>query len=378
MKRIAILGSTGSIGRNALAIVENHPQEFIVTALAAQENIDLLESQAKKFHPKIIALYNKDKALELQKRLPHITVLGGMEGLCAVAAYHENDLVLSAIAGTHGLAPTVAAIEAKKNVALANKEALVSGGEFVTQLAKKQGVTIIPVDSEHSAIFQCLKNEPNENVRRIVLTASGGPFLTYSDELLRTVNIEQALKHPNWKMGPKITVDCSTLMNKGLEVIEAHWLFNLPLNQIEVIIHPQSIIHCLVEYIDGSMLAQLNDHDMKIPIQYAMTYPERRQGLLAPFDFLKNQTLQFFLPDTKKFRCLQLAFDAIVSGRSMPCFMNAANEVLVNRFINNQISWMEISTKLDNLMSKHICTTLSNLDDILNMDKEARLIATCA
>lgn len=378
MKRIAILGSTGSIGRNALAIVENHPQEFTITALAAQENIDLLEAQAKKFHPKIVALYNKDKALELQKRLPHLTVLGGMEGLCAVASHEDSDLVLSAIAGTHGLTPTVAALQAKKNVALANKEALVSGGEFVTRLAKQQGVSIIPVDSEHSAIFQCLKNESIENVRRIVLTASGGPFRTYSDEALQNVNIDQALKHPNWKMGPKVTVDCSTLMNKGLEVIEAHWLFNLPLEQIEVIIHPQSIIHCLVEYIDGSMLAQLNDPDMKIPIQYAMTYPERRQGMLAPFDFLKNQTLQFFLPDMKKFRCLQLAFDAIVSGRSMPCFMNAANEVLVNRFIKNQISWVEISAKLDSLMSQHTCTTLSNLDDILNMDKEARLLATCA
>lgn len=378
MRRIAILGSTGSIGRNALEIVAYHPEKFCVTALAAQGNIDLIEAQARKFQPKIVALFEEDKALELQKRLPGMRVVGGIDGLCEAAAYEESDLVISAIAGTQGLTPTVAAIKAKKNVALANKEVLVSGGEYVTKLAKELGVAIIPVDSEHSAIFQCLKDEPASNVRRMILTASGGPFRTYSEEALQNITVDQALAHPNWKMGPKVTIDCSTLMNKGLEVIEAHWLFQVPVEQIEVIIHPQSLIHCMVEYIDGSMLAQLNDPDMKIPIQYAMTYPERKQGLLAPFDFLKNQTLQFFLPDTNKFRCLQLAFDALASGKSMPCFMNAANEVLVNRFMSKQISWAEISTKLDSLMSKHVCTTLSNLDDILNMDKEARLQAASA
>jgi len=375
MKRIAILGSTGSIGCNALEVARHLPEDFTISVLVANQNADLLEKQAKEFRPKIVALFDKEKALELQKKLPGIEVLGGMEGILAAAAYDESDIVLSAIAGTMGLAPTVAAIQAGKTIALANKEALVSGGQLVTSLAKQKKVSIIPIDSEHSAIFQCLNGEEKKNVRRIILTASGGPFRDYDDTQLEKVSIKHALEHPTWKMGPKVTIDCSTLMNKGLEVIETHWLFDVPIDQIEVVIHPQSVIHSMIEYCDGSMLAQMSQSDMRVPIQYAMTYPQRKKGLIPPFDFLKNQTLQFYYPNNERFRCLRLAYDAIKQGKSLPCYMNAANEVLVGRFLENQISWKEISSKLEHLMQKHQPIHLPCLDDILCLDKEARLEA---
>lgn len=372
MKIITILGSTGSIGCNALAVARHLPAQFCVKALAAKSNIDLLEKQAREFHPELVAVYDKGKALELQRRLPHIEVVGGMEGLEAAASFASVSLVVSAIAGTLGLTPTVAAIRAGKDIALANKEALISGGALVMALVKEKGISLIPIDSEHSALFQCLKGEPPQRVRRLILTASGGPFRSFTAEQLAAATVDQALCHPTWKMGPKITVDCSTLMNKGLEVIEAHWLFNVPLSQIEVVIHPQSLIHSMVEFIDGSMIAQINETDMRVPIQYAMTYPERHPGLIKPFDFTKHSSLTFSPPDMQKFSCLRLAYQAIQKGGSLPCYMNAANEVLVERCLKKEIAWIEISQILEALMERHSIIPADALETILAIDAEAR------
>jgi len=372
MKQIAILGSTGSIGRNALNVARHLKSRFRIVALAARGNIDLLEQQAREFQPLIIGVYDPVKARELQKRLPHQTVVAGMEGLKAVAVCQEAEMVISAIAGTLGLQPTIEAILAGKNIGLANKEALVSGGSLVMRLVKERRVQLIPIDSEHSAIFQCLKGEKQSAVNRIVLTSSGGPFRTWVDEQLLGVTVEQALNHPTWKMGPKVTIDSSTLMNKGLEVIEAYWLFNVALDKIEVIIHPQSIIHSLVEFRDNSMLAQMGVPNMIVPIQYAMTYPDRALGLLEPFDFVKHEKLEFFKPDMNKFRCLALSYEAIRQGGSMPCYMNAANEVLVQRFLAGEISWSEISHQLECLMSSHQVQQINTLEDVLAVDNQAR------
>ncbi len=372
MKRIVILGSTGSIGESTLQVARHLPEEIKVVGLAARSSIDLLEKQAREFHPEIIAVYDQDKAIELQKRLPHITVLGGMQGLEAVAAFAQADFVVSAMTGTLGLIPTVTAIKAGKDIGLANKEALISGGSLVMSLVREKGVNLIPIDSEHSAIFQCLKGEKSSNVHRIVLTASGGPFRNFTDEQLEHVDASQALAHPTWRMGPKITVDCSTLMNKGLEMIEAHWLFNVPPDKIEIIIHPQSIIHSLVEFVDNSMLAQMSIPNMLVPIQYALTYPKRLSGCWQYFDFTKHATLQFLAPDVEKFRCLALASAALKEGKSLSCYMNAANEILVNRFLEKKISWKEIGVKLEKLMLQHKAININSLDDVIAVDGLAR------
>lgn len=373
MKRVAILGSTGSIGLSTLKVISHlGPSHFQVAALAAHSNIDLLEQQAKEFAPTLIAVYDKDKARQLQARLPHITVLGGMEGVEAVASYDKADFVVSAMTGTLGLLPTIAAIRAGKNIGLANKESLVSGGEIVMALAQRHGVRILPIDSEHSALFQCLNGEDPKTIRRLVLTASGGPFRTLSDEQLQSITPERALQHPTWVMGPKVTIDSSTLMNKGLEVIEAHWLFDVPVDKIEVVVHPQSIIHSLIEFVDLSMMAQMGVPSMITPIQYALTYPQRLPGLLQPFDFMKNGTLQFLSPDTGRFRCLSLAYQALRSGGSLPCFMNAANEVLVQRFLTKQIAWPQIAAKLERLMEAHPRHAIHSIDDVLAVDHQAR------
>ncbi len=372
MKRIAILGSTGSIGQNALKVARHLGSDIQVVAIAARENIELLEEQAREFAPRLIAVYNADKALELQRRLPGQTILSGMEGLLAVASHPEADMVISAMAGTVGLQPTIEAIRAGKDVGLANKEALVSGGALIMQLVAEKGVKLLPIDSEHSAIFQCLKNEPARSVRRIILTSSGGPFRTWTDQQLENVTIEQALNHPTWKMGPKVTIDSSTLMNKGLEVIEAYWLFGVDLDQIDVVVHPQSIIHSLVEFSDYSMLAQMGEPSMIVPIQYAMTYPDRQPGLLKPFDFVKNSKLEFSVPNKHTFRCLALAYEALRQGGSLPCYMNAANEVLVERFLKGEISWKEIGIQLEVLMNRHAVVAIDSLDIILAVDALAR------
>ncbi len=381
MKRIAIIGSTGSIGESTLAVARHLGSDKIkVVALAGNRNIDLLEKQIAEFHPSIVAVGDKAKALQLQARLPDgkTRVLGGMEGIVAAATDRDVDFVVSALSGTAGLAPTVAAIKAKKGIGLANKEALVSGGSLIMSLVKENGVPLIPIDSEHSALFQCLNGENLNRVNRLILTASGGPFRSWPVEQLRQITIDQALAHPNWKMGPKITIDCSTLMNKGLEAIEAHWLFDMPYHKIEVVIHPQSIIHSMVEFADASMKAQMSVPTMLIPIQYALTYPERAPGLIKPFDFTKNGTLEFHAPDLDKFRCLQLSFNAVRVGKSLPCYMNAANEVLVHRFLTKQISWLEIGEKLENLMEAHQAVKSDSLDHILSIDQQARKEASLA
>ena len=372
MKRIAILGSTGSIGTSTLAVIRHLKSQFKITALAAHQNIDLLEEQAREFNPLLIAVYDINKAIELQRRLPHIKVLSGMEGICEVAAFSDIDTVISAMTGARGLVPTVKAIEAGKDIGLANKEALVAGGSLIMRLVKKYGVNLIPIDSEHSAIFQCLKGEREESIHRIILTTSGGPFRNFKQEQLNEVTIEQALNHPNWKMGPKITIDSSTLMNKGLEVIEAYWLFGVNLDQIEVVVQPQSLIHSLVEYKDGSIIAQMSEPNMMGPIQFALTYPERCPANFEYFDFTKHTVLEFFKPNLDLFRCLGLAYEAIRQGGSLPCYMNAANEVLVQKFLSKEISWREIANQLERLMNQHKVQPIDSLESILEIDAQAR------
>ncbi|MEM8727883.1 MAG: 1-deoxy-D-xylulose-5-phosphate reductoisomerase [Chlamydiota bacterium] len=374
MKKIAILGSTGSIGRNVLAVSEHLGIE--VVALAAHSNIDLLEKQARERRPKCIAIFDKRQAVALQKRLPEISVLAGMEGLTAVATIAEADAVISSIVGAKGILPTLKAIEAGKTIGLANKEVLIAAGELMMSSAKKQGVDILPIDSEHSAIFQCLQGECPAGVRRLILTASGGPFKDYSLERLKSITPSAALNHPTWKMGKKVTIDSSTLMNKGLEVIEAKFLFNMPVEKIDVIVHPQSIIHSLVEFIDGSLLSQLGERDMKIPIQYALTYPKREKGIVPCFDFEKYSKLEFSSPNSEKFPCLALAYEAAKRGGTLPCFMNAANEVLVDRFLKGEIGWIEIGKRLETLMGTHRVLPQESFETLLEVDQEARRMAT--
>ncbi|MBA3957583.1 MAG: 1-deoxy-D-xylulose-5-phosphate reductoisomerase [Parachlamydiaceae bacterium] len=376
MKKLAILGSTGSIGKNSLAVAKHLGKDHVqIVALAARSNIDLLEQQAKEFSPQLVAVHDPKQAQELQRRIPHIPVIGGMEGLEAVATHSNANLVISAISGAIGLSPTIAAIKAKKNIGFANKEVLVSGGAYVMSLVKEHGIELIPIDSELTAIFQCIKGEPSKRVKRILITASGGPFRNHTAEQLKTVTVDQALNHPNYRMGPKVTIDSSTLMNKGLEMIEAHWLFQVPLEKIEIVVHPQQIIHGMVEFIDSSMLAQMCDPDMLVPIQYAITYPERLTGCLSAFDFTKHHTLQFAVPDLDKFRCLKIAYESLRRGGSATSYMNAANEVLVGRFLNREIPWSAIAGTLENLMNRHAVTPITSLQDILEADQTARLEA---
>lgn len=374
-KRLALLGSTGSIGKSTLRVVRHLPEDLEITALAAKSNIDELYSQALEFSPKLIAVFDSDQALLLQKKLPQIPVLGGMEGLKAVASFEGADFAMLAMTGSAGLLPAVAAIEARKQIGLANKEILVCGGEWISALAKQYGVELIPVDSEHCALHQCLKGGQKSAVRRLILTASGGALRDKSLEELKRVTVQEALAHPNWQMGAKVTIDCTTLMNKGLEMIEARFLFDIEPERIEAVIHPQSRIHSCVEFIDGSVLAQIADPDMVLPIQYALTYPERKQGMLKPYDFLKNGTLTFYPPDNQRFPCLQLALDALKAGKSYPCFLNAANEVLVERFVQGKISWTAIGEKLDKLISSHLPEHVLTLDAILAVDGAARQLA---
>ncbi|MCH9630266.1 MAG: 1-deoxy-D-xylulose 5-phosphate reductoisomerase [Chlamydiia bacterium] len=371
-KRLIILGSTGSIGESTLRVVRCHSSSFKVVALAAQSNIEKLSLQIKEFSPKIVAVYNKDKAKELQKLFPDVKIVGGLDGVSEVASYKEADLCVSAISGTMGILPTFAAITAGHDIALANKEVLVSAGSLITSHAKKKGVKLLPIDSEQSAIFQCLEGSKTADVLKLILTASGGPFFNTSYEQMKKISIKEALNHPTWNMGAKNTIDSSTLMNKGLEVIEAYHLFDIPLSQIEVVVHPQSLIHSFVEFVDGSLLAQVAENQMVIPIQYAMTYPERKKGLVKPFDFRKFNKFEFFPPDDKKFTCLSLAYHAAKTGGSMPCFMNAANEILVERFLKGQISWLEIGKKLEKLLISHTIEDGLKLETLTLVDKQAR------
>ena len=376
-KRIAILGSTGSIGTQALEVIAAHPQSFAVEVLTAQNNADLLIAQAIAFQPNVVVIGNESLHGKVAAALANqpIKVYAGEKSLASVVQMESIDIVLTALVGYAGLIPTLKAIGAGKNIALANKETLVVAGELVTQLAREKGVDIYPVDSEHSAIFQCLAGEWHNPIEKIILTASGGPFRGKDREFLRTVTKAQALKHPNWEMGAKITIDSATLMNKGLEVIEAKWLFNLAASQIEVVVHPQSIIHSLVQFQDGSLKAQMGLPDMKLPIQYALGYPQRLPSSAPRFDFTKYPSLTFEQPDKETFVNLQLAYDALAKGGNMPCIVNAANEVAVAAFLREEIGLPEISDWIIRCMHKVPYIARPSLEDYVQTDGETRRVA---
>ena len=375
MKRLAILGSTGSIGVTTLDVVGRFPDRFEVVALGAGKNIERLADQVRRFRPALVAVADEAAARDLGQRVPdfHGRITSGTDGLEQVATAPPAELVVSALVGALGLVPTLRAIESGKHVALANKEVLVVAGELVTRAVQKAGVSLFPVDSEHNAIFQALRGHRRDEVRRIILTASGGPFLHRPLNTLRTVTREDALRHPTWKMGDKITIDSATLMNKGLEVIEAHWLFGLPAEQIDVVIHPQSIVHSMVEYIDGSVLAQLGIPDMAIPIAYILAYPGRLPLTHLPsLDLPKAAQLQFAEPDLEKFQCLGLAYRALRSGGSAPAVLNAANEVAVAAFLDGTIAFLDIPLILTQVLDAHTPHAATDLETLLDADRWAR------
>jgi 1-deoxy-D-xylulose-5-phosphate reductoisomerase len=374
LKIISILGSTGSIGQSTLAVVEKFPDRFRVAALAAGNNVELLEKQVRRFKPSTVAVVGEKAAEKLRKSCSDLTVriLSGVEGMIEVAAAPEADITVSAIVGTAGLVPTFAAIRAGKNIALANKEVLVTAGELVMAECRTQGVRILPVDSEHSAIFQCLSAGPHKDIKRLVLTASGGPFRKYSKKDLEKATSLQALKHPNWNMGRKITIDSATLMNKGLEVIEAHWLFGVQLERIGVLIHPQSIVHSMVEYHDGAVMAQLGMPDMKGPIAYALSYPDRLAGVSPALDLAAIGTLTFEEPDTGRFPCLAYAYEALSAGGSMPAVLSAANEVAVMYFLKDEIKFTDIPRVIHETMGAHTPLLIKTVEDALKADLWAR------
>ncbi|KQM64502.1 1-deoxy-D-xylulose 5-phosphate reductoisomerase [Pedobacter sp. Leaf216] len=377
MKRITILGSTGSIGTQALEVVRDHPTVFKVTVLSALKNSELLIKQALEFKPDVVVICDESKYIEVKNALSalNIKVLAGEAALSEVAAYQESDVVLTALMGSVGLEPTITAIKAGKDIALANKETLVVAGELITKLAVEHQVKILPVDSEHSAIFQCLVGETQNEIEKIYLTASGGPFLGKSKDFLSTVKKEQALKHPNWVMGAKITIDSASLMNKGLEVIEAKWLFDLDVDQIDVIVHPQSIIHSIVQFTDGSMKAQLGVPDMKLPIQYALNYPDRLKNDFKRFNFLDYPNFSFQKADMETFRNLELAFTSLRKGGNMPCILNAANEIVVAAFLNDKIGFLQMSEVIEQCMAEISFVEKPQLSDYLETDKHSRILA---
>ncbi len=376
-KRIAILGSTGSIGTQALQVIAAHPDHFQVEVLTAQHNADLLIQQSLAFRPNVVVIGNEDLYDKVFAALDPagVKVYTGPKSLCSVVVMDTVDLVLTALVGYAGLQPTLRALAARKPIALANKETLVVAGELVTRLAREKGVNIYPVDSEHSAIFQCLAGEFHNPIEKLILTASGGPFRGKDRQYLSTVTKAQALKHPNWNMGAKVTVDSATLMNKGLEVIEAKWLFTVEASQIEVIVHPQSIIHSLVQFEDGSIKAQLGLPDMKLPIQYALGYPHRLPSDFPRFDFTKFPALTFEKPDTDTFVNLALAYKALEQGGNMPCILNAANEVAVQAFLREQIGFMEIPDVVAACMAKVPYIAHPAYDDYVQTDRETRRLA---
>lgn len=375
MKKISILGSTGSIGCQTLDVARN--LKLDVLGLSTATNIELLEQQAREFNPKAVAVLDESLADELRYRLEDIEteVYSGREGLSKVAVMEGVDTVVVSVVGIAGLVPTLEAIKSGKNIALANKETLVTAGHLVTEEAKKRGVSILPVDSEHSAIFQCLAGNHKKSIKNIVLTASGGPFREMNANELENVSVEQALVHPNWKMGKKITIDSATLMNKGLEVIEARWLFGVDGSRIKVVVHPQSVIHSMVEFCDGSILAQMGSPDMRICIQYALTYPERMKNDFSRLDLVKLGLLTFEEPDFNKFPCLKMAYDALKMGGTAPVVLNAANEKAVDMFLNRRIGFMDIPRIIENVLSKHSVNRNPGLSEILEADEWARDMA---
>ncbi len=376
-KQIAILGSTGSIGVQALEVVAEHPDLFEIQVLTANNNDSLLVRQAKKFKPNSVVIANPSLYEKTNASLSclGIKVFTGEESLCGVVESEYVDLVLVALVGFSGLKPTISAIKSKKNIALANKETLVVAGDLIGRLCKEFNVSLYPVDSEHSAIFQCLNGETSSSLEKIYLTASGGPFRGWGEDELSRVTKKEALKHPNWDMGAKITIDSATLMNKGLEVIEAKWLFDLSLDQIDVVVHPQSIIHSAVQFKDGSIIAQLGLPDMKLPIQYALSFPERIENSFPRFSFFDYPNLSFEKPDIKNFKNLQLSYDALKKGGNMPCVLNAANEIAVYAFLKDKISFLNMSDLIGNCMEKITFVKNPSLEDYVETDSATRVLA---
>ena len=373
MKNIAILGSTGSIGTQTLEVVQSNAEELSVVALAAGTSVDLMERQIREFHPLVAAMWSEEAAADLRVRVADLPVkiVAGMEGLLEIAQMPESDVLVTAIVGMIGIRPTIAAIRAGKDIALANKETLVTAGHIIMPLAKECGVSILPVDSEHSAIFQSLNGEPRERIEKIILTASGGPFRGRTREELQHIQVEDALKHPNWSMGRKITIDSSTLVNKGLEVMEAKWLFDVELSQIQVVVHPQSIIHSAVQYVDGAIIAQLGVPDMKLPIQYALFYPDRRPMSGGRVDFFALGGITFEEPDTDTFRGLSLAYRAAAAGGSMPTVFNAANEKAVALFLDRKLSYLGSTELIEDTMEHHKVILNPTVEEILAAEAES-------
>jgi len=373
-KKVFILGSTGSIGINTLNVIRQLRDMFDVVGVSANRNIDLLKEQIDEFEPEVAIVRDRAKAEQLREELKGsgTEILAGEEGLLQASREADYDIMVAALVGFAGLAPTIEGIKRKKRIALANKETLVVAGEIINRLVTDYGSEIIPVDSEHSAIFQSIVGENRKEIRKILLTASGGPFRTWSAEKLRTATIEEALAHPNWKMGNKVTIDSATMMNKGLEVIEAHWLFGLPGKKIEVVVHPQSIIHSMVEFDDGSIKAQLSLPDMKLPIQYALTYPRRVKSDFIKTEFPKIAQLTFFEPDFEKFECLRLAYESIDTGGTAPCILNAANEIAVGEFLKGRIRFTDIPELIKRALQETEVVSSPGLDDIFKCDRNVR------
>lgn len=373
MKNISILGSTGSIGTSTLDVIRNNRDKFCVSALAANTNVDLLVKQIQEFNPKIVSVGTEKLAKEVKSLISTSTiVLFGKEGLHQVASYEDSHIVMSAITGAAGIIPTIAAIEAGKDIAIANKETLVAAGHIVTRLAKQKGCKLIPVDSEHSAIFQCLNGERQEDISRLIVTASGGAFRDKSRNEMKFLKATDALKHPNWSMGDKVTIDCATLMNKGFEVMEAHWLFNIPYEKIDVLIHKESTIHSMVEFVDGSIIAQLGAPDMRLPIQYALQHPARIISDFPKLDFKKVHLLHFEEPNLETFPCLSYAYQAGKVGGSLPAVLNASNEIANQLFRQDKIGFLDIEKLLYKTMEKHDVVLNPSLETILEVDSWAR------
>jgi 1-deoxy-D-xylulose-5-phosphate reductoisomerase len=373
MKKISLLGSTGSIGVNTLDVVDRNPESFQVLAMSAGSNVDLFAEQIRKFKPKIVSLFDSTKISTLKERITDLDVeiIEGNEGPISVATLPEIDVVVSGVVGSAGLVPAIEALKAGKNLALANKETLVIAGELILREAKKTNSQIIPIDSEHSAIFQALNGEKKERIKKIILTASGGPFRTFSLDQMEKVTVKDALNHPNWDMGAKITIDSSTMMNKGLEYIEAKWLFGVD-TSVDIIVHAQSIIHSMIEFVDTSIMAQLGIPDMRIPIAYALTYPDRFECNLPSLDLASMGDLTFEAPDFERFPCLQLAIDAMEIGQTMPAILNASNEIAVQAFLDELIPYKDIAELIRMVMHNHRPSPLNDLQDVLNADKWAR------
>jgi 1-deoxy-D-xylulose-5-phosphate reductoisomerase len=376
LEKVAILGSTGSIGTSTLAVIKEHPEQFEVVALAAGNNAKLMIQQVKEFQPRLVSMATREAAEAVKREVgDEVRVLWGDEGLKEVAASPDSTYLVSALVGSKGLVPTLEAIRAGKKIGLANKETLVTAGHIVTAEAKKHQVPLLPIDSEHSALFQCLHGERMDDVERVIITASGGAFRDWSREELVNATVEQALNHPNWAMGNKITIDSATMMNKGFEVIEAHWLFDFPYEKIDVVLHPQSVIHSMVEFNDGAVMAQLGTPDMRVPIQYALTYPKRMQLTTKRLDFVQLSRLDFKAMDFKRYPCLKMAYDAGKAGGTVPAVLNAANEVAVQTFLQGKCTFLAIEEIIERTLDAHQAVSNPSLEEIEEADRWARQFA---